>query len=876
MPKKAGVYILDAPYRIDRVYSYCIPSSLSEAVVPGTLVEVPFGNGNRHMTGIVYELSDAADTEDIKPVMSAAAVSSQNPWPLLDSDALKLCTFLKEHTLCTFGEAVRTVLPPAAVSKINEKYRLASDISDSTLEKLTPAEIALVEALREKRIMSVQMLISRFGNTAVEMLRGLLHRGVLIKMEKMEEKANGVFTQMSYPTEELLRRIGGDENDESGNFKSERKEDEREKILSGLRGERQRTILSAIISSPGIDTEALASLAFIDKRAVKGVIDSLVKRGFVRTEKKQLYRNSFSGAGRDGQYSGDFTLSPEQEAACGELISLYEEDAPRAALLHGVTGSGKTNVILKLIDKAVANERGVIMLVPEIALTPQTVNRFSARFGDRIAVIHSALSSGERLDAWRRIRNGDATVVIGTRSAVFAPVKDLGLIIIDEEHEHTYKSDTDPKYSAHDVAAFRCGENNALMVLASATPSVVSYYKALNSRYKLVELKNRYGAGKLPEVVVSDMRAELSSGNMSPLSRELIDRIGKGLREGRQSILFLNRRGYNSFVSCRGCGEAVKCPHCSVTMTYHLNPGAKAPAASGETKSAYLSSRRRSGYLCCHTCGYRMTVPEKCPDCGSEHLMFMGAGTQLAEGEIEKLFPEARVVRMDRDTTQGKQSHEALLSSFRDGAADILLGTQMVTKGHDFPGVATVGILNADYSLFLGDYRSSERIFSMLTQVIGRAGRADDRGVSVIQTFTPESDIIALAAAQDYRTFYEREIRIRRALTFPPFCDIAVLTLSSSDEVLLSKSAVRLGDKLREYLKGEFGDVPTAVFGPFEAPVYKVQNVCRLRYVIKCRINKRVRQLLSTLLCDFASAGSVRSGKRVSVRVTVDLNPSEI
>ena len=869
MPNAAGVYVLDAPYRIDRVYSYRIPAELAGAVVPGALVEVPFGNGNRHLTGIVYELSEAADTEDMKPVVSAAGVSSQNPNPLLDGDALRLCAFLKEHTLCTFGEAVRTVLPPAALSKISDSYSPADEIPDSVLEKMTPAEAAITEAVRERGSLTGSTLISRFGRGTGELLRSLVRRGVLKKTEELRESGSARYASSVYPAGELLSDL-----------------EEEDRKFPNLRSERQEMILSAILASPGVDMQTLETLTGLDRRTVRTAVDALEKKGYVRTERRLVYRNPFAGIKAEGQYSGDFTLSEEQAAACDTLLSLYREGAPRAALLHGVTGSGKTNVVLKLIDRAVEEERGVIMLVPEIALTPQTVSRFAARYGDRIAVIHSSLSAGERLDAWRRIKNGEATLVIGTRSAVFAPVKNLGLIVIDEEHEHTYKSDTDPKYLAHDVAAFRCGEAKALMILASATPSVVSYYKAMSGRYTLVELKNRYGAGKLPDVEISDMRAELASGNMSPLSRALITRIGSELNAGRQTILFLNRRGYNSFVSCRSCGEAVKCPHCSVTMTYHLNTGAKASAVAGAASgkatggagagAGYLDVRRRSGYLSCHTCGHRMPVPEGCPECGSDHLLFMGAGTQLAEGELEKLFPGARVVRMDHDTTQGKQAHEALLSSFREGAADILLGTQMVTKGHDFPRVTTVGVLNADHSLFLGDFRANERIFSMLTQVIGRAGRADDRGVSVIQTFSPNSDVIALAAAQDYRTFYDREIRLRRALTFPPFCDIAVLTLSSSDEVLLAQSAARLGDRLREYISGEYADVQTAVFGPFEAPLYKIQNVCRLRYVIKCRLNRRTRALLSAVLCDFSGGGSSGSGKRASVRVTADLNPSEV
>ncbi len=866
MLNSAGVYVLDAPYHIDRMYSYYIPRELSEAVIPGALVEVPFGNGNRHLTGIVYELSEAADTEDMKPIVSAVGFRSGDSSmdltvsePLLDGEALRLCSFLKEHTLCTFGEAVRAALPSAALSKISESYRLSDDVSDKTESSMTAAELAVANALKGKTLTGTT-LRSRFGSGVSSALRSLVRRGIVIKTEELRVGENARYSVSAYPSEEFLRSEEEKRADSS---------------LPKLKSERQSAVLEAIVASPGIEASTLETIVSLDKKIVKAAMDALEKKGYIYTEKRRAYRNPFAGVGESAgkQYGGDFELSDEQVAAYEALLSLYRDPAPKAALLHGVTGSGKTNVILKLIDRAVEDGKGVIMLVPEIALTPQTVSRFAARYGDAIAVIHSSLSAGERLDAWRRIKRGEARLVIGTRSAVFAPVKNIGLIVIDEEHEHTYKSDTDPKYFAHDVASFRCGEASALMVLASATPSVASYYKAVNGRYTLVELNRRYGSGGLPEVEICDMRAELSSGNMSPLSRSLIERIGGELNKGRQTILFLNRRGYNSCISCRGCGEAIKCPNCSVTMTYHLSPGERAANVS-DAGEGYLDSRRRSGYLTCHTCGFRMPVPERCPECGGKRLMFMGAGTQLAEGELEKLFPGARVVRMDHDTTQGKQAHEALLSSFREGAADILLGTQMVTKGHDFPKVSTVGVLNADSSLFYGDCRANERTFSMLTQVIGRAGRSEEKGVSVIQTFSPESDVIALAAAQDYKTFYEREIRIRKACAFPPFCDFAVLTLSSQDETLLAKAAVRMGERIREYLASEYGDVRTVVFGPFEAPVYKVQNVCRLRYVIKCRLNKRTRALISALLKDFS--GGKRSRGKAAVRVSADLNPSEI
>lgn len=856
MASVAGVYIIEAPYHIDRVYSYYIPHDIAERVVPGSVVEVPFGNGNRRMTAVVYETYDEADREDIKPIMSAVDVFP----PYLTPELIRLCSFLKERTLCTFGEAVKCILPSAALSRIAEYYRAAPDFDESRVEKIigTMNEKAafVYAAVRSSKRISKETLRGRFGEETTQILLRLVREGLIEKCGEVKRGGSNIKTDLKiYP---------GGKFEEIG-----------EKPLETVfKSERQRLVMSTVSEAPGILLSDVADALQLDRQIVRTAAMALEKKGYVRTESESVWRTP-SVLGKDvPAYKTDFELSEEQQTAYERLLAVYRADAPRAALLHGVTGSGKTNVLLKLIDRVIEDKKSVIMLVPEIALTPQTVGRFAARYGSRIALVHSALSAGERFDEWRRIRSGEASVVIGTRSAVMAPVKDLGLIIIDEEHEHTYKSDTDPKYSAHEVASYRCGEAGSAMILASATPSVTSFYKAVTGKYTLAELKSRYGASSLPDTEICDMRAELSSGNTSPFSRALIGRIGHELDEGRQTILFLNRRGYNSQISCRSCGDTVKCPHCSVSLTYHVSSGAQIPRER-EAGEGYLEVRKNRGYLHCHMCGYREKVPDRCPECGGEHFMFTGCGTQLAEDELKKLYPNIRIIRMDHDTTNGKSSHEALLSDFREGKADILLGTQMVTKGHDFPNVTTVGVLNADSSLFLDDYRANERTFSMLTQVIGRAGRGSAGGKSVVQTFNPESDIIALAAKQDYRSFYEQEIRIRQALTFPPFCDIAVVTLASSDEGRLGSTAVRMGERIREYTRKEYTDVKAIIYGPFEAPVYKVQNVCRLRFVIKCRLNKRTREFISSLLCDFSKGGPKSRGAS-AVRVTADLNPSSI
>jgi len=500
---------------------------------------------------------------------------------------------------------------------------------------------------------------------------------------------------------------------------------------------------------------------------------------------------------------------------------------------------------MKAIDRTVADGKNVIMLVPEISLTPQTVNIFCKRYGDRVAVIHSSLSQGERLDAWRRIDRGDVDLVIGTRSAIFAPLSDIGMIVIDEEHEHTYKSELNPKYHARDIAAYRSGKHNALMLLASATPSLESFYKAESGSYTLVPLRERYGGAKLPTAYVVDMREELRLGNTSPISKRLHDSLKEVYEREDQAIIFLNRRGYSSEVNCRACGEVITCPRCSVSLTYHTGRG--------------------SGKMLCHLCGYSEPPPKICPSCSAEKLAFLGYGTQKLEGELSRFLPDMKVMRMDADTTQGKFSYDKMLEEFRRGDADILLGTQMVAKGHDFPHVTLVGVALADTSLYQSDFRAAERTFSLLTQVIGRAGRAKDEGIAVIQTYSPTNEIIKLATAQDYDSFYKGEIAIRRELTYPPFCDMVALTLTSEDEAELFRASSHLSDVIVGKVSGEYSKLPFTVYGPFEADIYKVNEKYRMRMVVKCRLSHETRRLFHEVLCEFSTVRAVT--------LSIDLNP---
>ena len=562
---------------------------------------------------------------------------------------------------------------------------------------------------------------------------------------------------------------------------------------------------------------------------------------------KEAVRNPYAeyASVRD---TDEILLTRAQAGAYEQIERLYLENKPKAALLYGVTGSGKTKVIMRAIDRTVADGKSVIMMVPEIALTPQTVAIFCKRYGERVAVIHSSLSQGERLDAWRRIQRGEVDLVIGTRSAVFAPLSNIGMIVIDEEHEHTYKSESDPKYHARDVAAYRCGKHNALMLLASATPSLESFYKAKEGKYTLVPLRERYGGIKLPDAVIVDMREEIRLGNTSPISDRLLRSLSEVGERGEQAILFLNRRGYNSQISCKNCGDVITCPRCSVSLTYHTGRG--------------------GGKLLCHMCGHTEPTPRVCPSCSSDNISFLGYGTQKVEGELSEYIPDMRVMRMDADTTSGKLAYDRMLEDFRNQKADILLGTQMVAKGHDFPKVTLVGAVLADTSLYVSDFRASERTFSLLTQVIGRAGRAKDGGIAVIQTYSPKNEIIRLACLQDYDKFYEGEIALRRELSYPPFCDMVSLTVTSTSEKELFAGAKKLSDLMLSKLRGEYSELPFTVFGPFEAQVYKINERYRMKMVVKCRLTVKTRQLFRYLLSEFSL------DRRVTL--AVDLNPLSV
>lgn len=514
-------------------------------------------------------------------------------------------------------------------------------------------------------------------------------------------------------------------------------------------------------------------------------------------------------------------------------------------LLHGVTGSGKTEVFLQCIDRVLQEGRSAIVLVPEISLTPQMIQRFAARFGKRIAVLHSRLSMGERNDEYKRIRSGEARVVIGVRSAVFAPVQNLGLIVMDEEHENSYKSQNVPCYHAREIAAVRAQQHGIPLILASATPSIESYYKALSGKYQLIELTLRANRQTLPSVQIVDMRKELAEGNRSVFSSALKEEIEKNLQKKEQTILFLNRRGFSTFISCRSCGYVVKCPRCSIALTYHKN----------------------RNFLTCHYCGFTQRNVEVCPECGSRYIKHFGTGTQRVEEELAELFPHASVLRMDLDTVSVKNSHQKILDRFEKEKTDILLGTQMVTKGLDFENVTLVGVLAADMSLNMDDYRANEKSFDLITQVCGRAGRGQKTGRAIIQSYMPENTVLEMAKKQDYKAFYREEIALRRALLYPPFCDLAVLVFSSYNDAAATLCAKRTAAHIKKLLQNE----TVQILGPAPCEFYKINNKYRKRILIKCRFHDTIIQVLNDV-----QEKHYASKENQYVTLSIETNPVHI
>ena len=798
----AFVALEGATMTFDKLYTYVIPPDLLSKTCSGQRVMVPFGRGNTKRQGIIIRVGSA----DPKGLKSIYSLIDSNP--ILSEKMLEVCEFLKERTFCTYYDAVRALVPAGLTHKLNNYYSANKEFADVSLLSKDEKDIYLY--LSNNLEKSEGDIIKIFGVTP-EFLKKMAEKEALLLSLETKQKIKDA-------TQKYVAL--------SKDFDLETKLTPRQKEVVDLLVDAGAASVKEICYFTGVTTS---------------VVDGLIKKGALLPFDKVVYRSVNKNT---VPKPDEINLTEEQQKAFEGLKTLYESPDPKTALLYGVTGSGKTKVFLKLVDCAVAENKGVIVMVPEISLTPQLLSVFSSRYGDKISLFHSSLSLGQRMDEWKRIKEGKALIALGTRSAVFAPMENLGLVIMDEEQEHTYKSEQSPRFHARDVSAFRVKQSGGLLVLASATPAVETFTKAKSGKIFMFTLKNRYGNAVLPEVQTVDMTKEIKDGNKSIVSRELYNAVCETLDNGNQAILLLNRRGHNTYISCPSCGNVATCPNCSISLTYH-------------------SANNR---MMCHYCGYSEPVSEKCPECGGEHIKFSGVGTQRAEEELETLFPNARILRLDADSTMAKDSYANYLKDFGEGKYDILLGTQMVAKGLDFPNVTLVGVLGADNAMFSEDFRSFERTFSLLTQAVGRAGRGETAGKAIIQTADPNSDLIAKAQNQDYDSFYEDEILSRKLRIFPPYCDICVVSVRSVSRENAEKSINLIFEEFKKELTKNDG-VKVIILGPGPASIPRVNNRYRYRMIIKCKNNKEFRKILQNAVAVKLLGDS---------GVSIDFNPESI
>ncbi|MUG44872.1 primosomal protein N' [Paenibacillus woosongensis] len=834
--------IVDVPSReTDRPFDYLIPESMSSWIEVGSRVGVPFGR--RTVQGFVVSLHEELemDSSKMKPIDELLDLL-----PPLPPDLVELAAWMSRKYACSMISALQAMIPSALKGKA-ERYIHVADEHENEGEQtaepgvlfgsqalLGPAEREIVGYIHQAGPVTMAHLSGRYPDK-VEVIKNLLGQGILFESQAIKDRIR----------KKTVKTVAAAVSGEAA----------KEALASfGGKARRQQEVLQFLleVGVPLSMQEVLSTL-----RVTAGTVKSLADKGYATITDVEVFRDPY----QDRRFKATKPLerTPEQENVYRYLAEAIDSRRQRVFLLHGVTGSGKTEVYLQTIERCISQGRQAIVLVPEISLTPQMVERFKGRFGSKVAVMHSRLSTGERYDEWRKIREGRVQVAIGARSAVFAPFADLGLIVMDEEHETSYKQEETPKYHARDVAVERARQHGAAVILGSATPSLESYHAARSLSSDdfapmILEMKQRASGSRLPGVQIIDMREELREGNRSMFSRALHQGIAQRIERGEQTVLFLNRRGYSTFVMCRTCGYVAECPECDISLTYH----------------------QKSNNLRCHYCGYATPTPTECPECQSEHIRYFGTGTQRVEGELSKLFPGIRVIRMDVDTTSEKGSHEKLLQAFREKKGDVLLGTQMVAKGLDFPEVTLVGVIAADTALNLPDFRSAEKTFQLLTQVAGRAGRHQLPGEVYIQTYMPEHYSIIHSSRHDYHSFVREELQHRKLLHYPPYSHLILVTLSHEQLPVLLRMAENFASELRGKAQrlGWFGDLDrrTAealdVLGPVASPLPRIKN----RYRFQCMVKYR-GDLDAVSLVREISAAMMGQLRDASLQISIDVDP---
>ena len=808
----AQLAVENTVYHFDKLFSYEVPPELIGKLMPGMRVKIPFGAGNRPRVGLVFSLTSEkpAAAKPISELLDSAAVVS--------GELLELASWMKEYYYCTYFEAARLMIPSGMNYKLTSSYLLPESFKNFDRGCYTELQWQIVMLLHSSvRAVSFKQISEKLeiSEDDPEFL-SLLENGTVTKVNMAAAKIRDAVSKMVRPI-----------SDYSGNLTK-----------------RQKEVYDALADMGSLSEKELKYYT----GASSAIIKNLCEKGAAEIFEIEVYRRP-DYVGKKEKSPKEHILSDAQNSVFEKLRDQWAEGKGGTALLYGVTGSGKTSVYMRLIEEVHRAGKGIIVMVPEISLTAQTLDAFVEVFGDDVAVFHSGLTLGERLDEWKRVQRGEARIVVGTRSAVFAPVHNLGLIVIDEEQEHTYKSEASPRYDAREVARWRCTKSKAVCLLSSATPSIESAYGAQRKKYSFCKLETRFGKAALPEVELVDLNEDSGDNGQILIGRQLREALSENFEVGHQSIILLNRRGYHTFVSCRECREVVTCPSCSISLTYH-------------------SANNR---LMCHYCGYSVPFSPICPSCKSESVTTWGVGTQRIEEELSRILPQARILRMDTDSVSARCTVESRLEAFSKGEYDVMVGTQMVAKGLNFENATLVGVVSADQMLYSDDFRSNERAFDLLTQVVGRAGRGKYPGRAMIQTYIPGNPYLHLAAKQDYFNFYRREIVFRKAMLYPPFADILVMGFVGDREQRVQKAAVKFTEELKRMAGEEYPDIPLRILKAAPAAVAKVSDKYRYRMLIKCRNSKRLREMIHRLLVDYA-----KDRENQYVTVYADNNPVTI
>lgn len=807
-----SVIISNTTRKFDKFYDYIVPSELCDFILPGIRVLVPFGNGDRLREAFVMEIKQKSQFAGLKEVAQVI-----DDTPVLIPELIELSTYMKKRYVCTYDMAINCMLPTGLGLLYRQDVILVKENSaDKTIVNLNEDEINIINALTDNDgVLSIDKLQEIIKKPVMKLLKKLEQQDLIQIVDHFEMKVKAKTIKVAYPKMD--------------------EDDFQELINNNIRSINYIRIMQMLFEEGEILVSELNALGYST-----AILKNMEKKGYISISDVQVERDPLE----DIKIAQTKPLPPTacQKRALEAIYESLQTNEFQEILVHGVTSSGKTEVYMQAIGEVIKDGRNAIMLVPEIGLTPQTVHQFKGRFGDRVAVLHSRLSIGERYDQWNKIRNGEVRVVIGARSAIFAPLENIGIIIIDEEHETSYKSDRTPKYDVRGIAAVRCMFNKATLLYGSATPSIENYYRAVSGKIKLVEMDERTNNKPLPDIITVDMREEQDKGLRNEFSDALVHELRKNKELGEQSLIFINRRGYSNFVLCKECGYIVLCPYCSVSLTYH----------------------QADQRLVCHYCSYTTIKPSICPICKSEHIDSYGFGTQKVEEQIPLICNDMSVIRMDLDTTTSKHGHQKILDTFRNEKIDVLVGTQMIAKGHDFPNVTLVGILSADSLLGSGDYRASERTFQLITQAAGRAGRAEKKGRVVLQTFAPDNFSIESAINQDFKGFYAQEIALRHELKLPPFYQIGLVQVAAKNNDIAKKIINKIH---LDIINNNALDSNTFISEPAPSPISKLRNQYRWRLIIKHPKIKVLANIFEWIYDKYSV-----SGKR-QWAVSMDINP---